>query len=81
MVIKEAFVLGKPVIAMRYHALPEIIDNGFNGLIAEQNVQSLADTIMSVLQDDCKLLKELKKNTISSKVNNDEALSQFESLI
>lgn len=81
MVIKEAFVLGKPVIAMRYYALPEIIDNGFNGLIAEQNVQSLADTIMSVLQDDCKLLKELKKNTISSKVNNDEALSQFESLI
>lgn len=81
MVLKEAHALCKPVIAMRYPALPEIVRDGINGIIAEQDEQSLADKIIFVLKDNSKQLRELSLNASEIRVDNKEALAQFESLL
>ena len=81
MVLKEALILGKPVVAMRYPALSEIIEDGINGLIAEQNVDSLTSQICLMLQDDKKLLKIMEDNIKLQEVTNVQALKQFESLL
>lgn len=81
MVLKEALVLGKPVVAMRYPALPEIIEDGVNGLIAEQNVDSLTSQICLMLKDDKKLLKVMEDNIKLQEITNLQALQQFESFL
>ena len=81
MVLKEAHTLGKPVIAMRYPSLTEIIDDGVNGLIAEQDVDSLADKITDLLEDKKRKLFALTNNMSRQIVTNDVAIAQFESLL
>ena len=65
----------------RYPALSEIIEDGINGLIAEQNVDSLTSQICLMLQDDKKLLKIMEDNIKLQEVTNVQALKQFESLL
>lgn len=80
MVIKEAFILGKPVVAMRYPALSEIVNEGVNGLIADQSVDSLVDCISKMLDNDSQLLKKMTLTLKEQHVSNSIALGQFESI-
>jgi len=51
-VLLEAMGAGLPVIATRRAAIPEIIDEGVNGLfVAEQNAADLADKIITLAND------------------------------
>ena len=79
MSVIESLVLGKPMIAMRYPGIEEAINDGVNGLIADQTVESLVCKIELLLKDDC-LLSELKNNISQQQITNTQALQQFEEL-
>ena len=52
MVALEAMAAGTPVVATRVGGLPEMIQDGFNGLLVEpRNEEQLADAILKVLGD------------------------------
>ena len=52
LVIQEAFVAGVPVIASRIGGIPEIVEDGGNGLLFEPgNVDDLRRTILRLIQE------------------------------
>lgn len=55
-VIMTSFALNKPVIATDVGALAEIIEDGRTGIIVPpHDIQSLADAIIGLLRDDCRV--------------------------
>lgn len=50
-VVNEARVLGRPVIATRFSGIDEQIDCGVNGLIVEQEVDSICDGLTSLIRN------------------------------
>ncbi len=50
-VVNEARVLERPVIATRFAGIDEQIDSGVNGLIVEQDEESIVSGMMRLLQD------------------------------
>lgn len=52
MVVLEAWAKGRPVVAHRLGALPEVIDEGSNGMLVPPNSpQDMADAILKILQN------------------------------
>lgn len=60
-VIIEAMASGKAVIATNVGGVPDIIDNGINGILIEPNKQELAKALTKLIEDD-KLRERLGKN-------------------
>ena len=50
-VVNEARVLERPVIATRFAGITEQIEDGVNGLVAEQDVQSICDGLARLIRD------------------------------
>jgi len=64
--IIEALALGKPVIATSVGGIPEIVRDGFNGLlIPARSPKHVAKALYTLLNDE-KLYSELSKNTTKS---------------
>lgn len=77
MVVVESLVLGVPVVSTRYPAIEEIIVDGKNGIIAEQNIDSIVEKT-SMIFDDSSLLETLKNECIKYKYDNDRSYTQLE---
>ncbi|MBC8062652.1 MAG: glycosyltransferase family 4 protein [Clostridiaceae bacterium] len=61
-VLLEAFAHGKPAIASNFGSLPEVVDDGINGLLFEpKNALDLADKI-NLLNSNSELIIEYGKN-------------------
>lgn len=80
LVVVESLILGKPVIAMRYPALTEILEDGKFGIITEQCVSDMAKKLADVLTNNA-FLDELKTNCSYYKFSNDTAYDQFMALL
>ncbi|MCK4224046.1 MAG: glycosyltransferase family 4 protein [candidate division Zixibacteria bacterium] len=51
----EYMSLGKPVVGTYVNAIPEVVEDGINGMVVEpKNPQKLADAIIELLQDEQK---------------------------
>ena len=50
--VAEAGATGKPVVAFRKCAIPEVVENRLTGLLVEPNHARLADAIISLLMDE-----------------------------
>jgi glycosyltransferase involved in cell wall biosynthesis len=51
-IVMEAFVRGRPVIGTRAGGIPDIVDDGVNGLLVpSEDPQALADSLVRVLSD------------------------------
>jgi len=63
-IIPLAYSFGKPVIATKVGAIPEVLEDGKTGFLIEpRNEKALANTIVKLLSDD-NLLKEMGKNAL-----------------
>ncbi|HAW57503.1 MAG TPA: glycosyl transferase family 1, partial [Bacteroidales bacterium] len=50
--ILEAMSIGKPIIATPVGGIPEVIDNGRNGLLVEPDADKVVQTINTLLNDE-----------------------------
>jgi len=76
MVVGESLIVGVPVVAARYPAVAEIIEDGRNGLIAEQTIESIFEKI-ATLFDDRALLAAIKHTCMTFEYDNDRSYKQF----
>ncbi len=76
MVVMESLICGTPVIAARYPALAEILDNNKTGIITESSINGVYEGLKRVLQDES-FYKQLKENCILFKYSQDVAYGQF----
>lgn len=76
MVVGESLIVGVPVVATRYPAVAEIIVDGENGLIAEQDIDHILDRI-TLLFEDRALLAKIKENCVVYRYDNDRSYKQF----
>ena len=52
MVLLEALTLSRPVVATRVGGIPEVIEDGVNGLLVESgNIEELADALAVLMRD------------------------------
>lgn len=75
-VVLEAGKAGIPVIATPVGGVPEVIENGQNGIITPPNPQSIGDAILNLAKDTAKRV-ELSKNLkekLESKFSGDEMI-------
>lgn len=76
MSVIESQILRKPVIAMRYSAVTEVIQNGINGIIVEQSVADLTLKIKELLETPFQI-KKISLNLYKLIFNNDMPYQQF----
>jgi glycosyltransferase involved in cell wall biosynthesis len=61
-IVPQAFASGKTVVATHIGGLPELVQDGKNGLLVPvENPQAMADAILSIVYDD-QLKRELEQN-------------------
>lgn len=78
--VREAQILGKPVIITNYSTSASQIINGKDGLICDMSAESVASTI-SKLIDNPKLIKQLSDNCFESDYSNQTEINKLYQLI
>ncbi|HAW09286.1 MAG TPA: hypothetical protein DCW42_09040 [Bacteroidetes bacterium] len=68
-VITEAFAFGKPVIASNIGAIPELIEDGYNGFLFEPNDKEQLENIITKIFNDKSLLDDMRENCFQSSEN------------
>lgn len=85
MVVREAAVMGTPSLLIEGSSAAEVVSDGFNGLLCQNNPQSAAQRLMSVLAypDELGRLGTNALDTIPIPWSGivDEALSRYQALI
>lgn len=56
MTVYESFICGTPIVASRFSSLEEMMCNGADGLIAEQDIESLADCVSKMIRNEDNVL-------------------------
>jgi glycosyltransferase involved in cell wall biosynthesis len=49
--LREAMAMGKPVIVTDRGMLPELVENGVSGIVAQETAESLAQAVLELLRD------------------------------
>ena len=80
MVVVESLINGTPVVAGYYPALPEILSDGENGIIAENSVDGIYEAVKRVLTDK-ELYKKIKSGAENYKYSPDIAYEQFINMV
>ena len=73
LVIREALSVGIPVVASKVGGVPEIIEEGINGLLFNPNNKIELINIIKKLNNDNKILKKLKRGIKPVKTMDEEA--------
>ena len=78
--VREAQVLGKPVIISEYATAHDQVDNGVDGMIVPKDNQSCADAISSILADP-ELLRRIADNCRSKDYTNSNEINKIYQLM
>lgn len=77
----EAFLAGLPCISTNVGGVPDIIKHGVNGLLVEENEESLSNAIMILAEEsEYRLALGVQAKTDSSRYTRDAMTSGYESL-
>jgi glycosyltransferase involved in cell wall biosynthesis len=79
-VLVEARLLGVPIVVTNIECAKEIIQDGFNGLIVNKEVESLFNGISSLMCDE-KKYNRIKNNSKGHYEDNDKKIEVFNSII
>ncbi len=78
--VREAQMLGKPVIITNYTTASSQVKNGFDGIICEMNDDAVVEAISKLIED--KQLREIiSKNCLNTNYGNDSEIEKIYSLI
>ncbi|UAL50263.1 glycosyltransferase [Metabacillus dongyingensis] len=78
--VREAQILGKPVLITNYPTAKSQLDNGFDGVICELSIQGIVDGIRKLYMDS-KLRDELSKNCLKNDYGNMAEVNKLYNLI
>ena len=78
--IREAQILGKPVLISDYETAGDQVRDGFDGIISKMDLESLTFDIRNLIEDKA-LRQELTKNTLLSDYENLNALEIIYNLV
>jgi glycosyltransferase involved in cell wall biosynthesis len=70
LVFIEAMTKGVPIVSMDISAVRNVVENGVNGVLAEQNPEAVADAIHTLL-DDTELYEKVSRNNLAKARNYD----------
>lgn len=70
--VREAQILGKPVLITNFETAPSQVRDGFDGVICEMTPQAVADSIIDLLNDENKRI-QLSENCMSGDYSNTSA--------
>ncbi len=75
----EAMSTGKPIIASKDGGLPEIVTNGFNGILTNSNPNDISKNILRLVKDPdlMKMLSENALETAKSKYSWDRIVDKY----
>ncbi|MDY3001345.1 MAG: glycosyltransferase [Romboutsia timonensis] len=76
MTLVEALTVETPVITTNHLAAKEIVQEGINGFIAENNSESIAEQVCFILENR-KILDELRENIKNTEIDRNIAINQF----
>lgn len=76
MTVIESLILQVPVVAMRFGAICEMITDGYNGIIAEQSIDSIVEKLLSLIENEGGIRDRLKANC-KKEITNEKAYGQL----
>lgn len=77
MVVVESFILGIPVVVAQYPAIFEIMEDHKQGIIAQQNLQSISACVQEMLREHPEFLHRLNELLQGNQYTNACAYRQF----
>jgi glycosyltransferase involved in cell wall biosynthesis len=77
MVVIESFVLGKPIVVAKYGSSFEMIQHGQNGLVAEQSVESLTESVERMIENRDGIRDKCKSFLRCHEIDNVVSYNQF----
>ena len=77
MVIPESFILKKPIVVASFPAITEMMEDGKQGLIAEQSVESLTDRVARMIETRDGIRTASEAQLLATETTNDLAYEQF----
>lgn len=80
MVVVESLICNTPVVACEYPALKEILDNGVNGIVAENSADGMYEALVRVLADR-EFYERLKTGAMAYKYSPEIAYNQFMEMV
>ncbi|MBR4721100.1 MAG: glycosyltransferase [Clostridia bacterium] len=80
MVLVESLILGTPVLSTEYPAVHEIIDNGKNGIIAKNDIDSVVSEIIKLIEAP-EIYERIKDNCLEYNYSPDIAYNQLMDLV
>ena len=76
MTLNESLILETPIITTNHISAKEIVQDGINGFIAQNNSNSITEKVSHILENE-KVVDELRVNIKNTKKNHDIAINQF----
>ena len=82
LVMVESLILGVPVLAVETSATSVIIDNGKNGIITDNSIAGLYNSLKEILQNK-DMINKLKNNakTYNYQKTNDETIKIIDNIL
>jgi glycosyltransferase involved in cell wall biosynthesis len=83
LVLAEALFLGRPVVATRAGGIPEIVDDGVDGiLVSPAEPQALEDAVVRLLTDDAlrKSMGHKGRKKVAKRFRFDRMMGEYETL-
>ena len=77
MVVVESIILQKPVVATRYPAIHEIMTDGKEGVIVDQNIEAVCESVLDFIENKDNIRTKLTENLSNNQSNNDISYNQF----
>ena len=77
MVVMESFILKKPLVVAKFASITEMMEDGKQGLIAEQSVESLTDCVARMIENRDGIRTASEAQLLATETTNDLAYEQF----
>lgn len=81
MVVIEGRILGLPAVVAKFPSLSEILEEGVEGLVAQQSVEDIADCVIEMINNQGQKLNAMRQYILKHPYSNDRAVKQANKLI
>lgn len=78
--VREAQMIGKPIVITNYTTAPSQIDNGIDGIICEMSDEGVVEAISKLIENK-ELRETLSKNCLNTNYGNENEIEKIYSLI